>query len=391
VSPDIVGRLRAPRLAAAPASPQPGEEYFDTSTNVLYYWNGTMWTASGTAGTMSARMYRNAAITPAANAWVKIPLDAVSFDTSGLASTGSGRINITTAGYYQVDGCVSFGAVGVGVRTVVAIYKNGGQVTQAETDAPGAGLFPSPLTSDVIQCSAGDYLELFVYQTSAVALNPGGSSLNYLSVVLLTSLPGAVGPVTAAKAYRNAALATLSTTFAKVPLDAIVYDPGGNFSLANNRYVCPATGFYAISGACQADAPSANGINVAIYKNGGQQSQAGSVASGAYWPGVVVSDVLQCNAGDYLELWVQVGGTGIGASVGANETYLSVVQVGNSMNFTAAGGDLGGTYPNPAVYGMTGAASTTSPAAGGAGALPATPAGYVTQNVNGVSRKIPYY
>lgn len=34
---------------------------------------------------------------------------------------------------------------------------------------------------------------------------------------------------------------------------------------------------------------------------------------------------------------------------------------------------------------------TTSPAAGGAGALPATPAGYVTVPINGTSRQIPYY
>jgi hypothetical protein len=41
---------------------------------------------------------------------------------------------------------------------------------------------------------------------------------------------------------------------------------------------------------------------------------------------------------------------------------------------------------------MTGATTTTSaPSAGGAGALPATPAGYVTVTINGVNRKLPYY
>lgn len=34
---------------------------------------------------------------------------------------------------------------------------------------------------------------------------------------------------------------------------------------------------------------------------------------------------------------------------------------------------------------------TSSPSAGGAGALPATPAGYLTININGVNRQIPYY
>jgi hypothetical protein len=35
--------------------------------------------------------------------------------------------------------------------------------------------------------------------------------------------------------------------------------------------------------------------------------------------------------------------------------------------------------------------TTTAPAAGGAGALPATPAGYVTIIVAGVARKVAYY
>lgn len=35
--------------------------------------------------------------------------------------------------------------------------------------------------------------------------------------------------------------------------------------------------------------------------------------------------------------------------------------------------------------------TTTAPAAGGAGALPATPTGYYTQVINGVSRKVAYY
>ena len=41
--PEVFGRFRNVRLSAAPASPQVGEQYYDTSTNVLYWWNGTAW------------------------------------------------------------------------------------------------------------------------------------------------------------------------------------------------------------------------------------------------------------------------------------------------------------------------------------------------------------
>lgn len=43
--PEFPGRLRPPRLASAPSSPAEGETYYDTVAKLLYYWNGTTWTA----------------------------------------------------------------------------------------------------------------------------------------------------------------------------------------------------------------------------------------------------------------------------------------------------------------------------------------------------------
>ena len=45
--PEITGRLRTPRLAAAPASPARGEMYYDTTDNKLLWWNGTAWIEGG--------------------------------------------------------------------------------------------------------------------------------------------------------------------------------------------------------------------------------------------------------------------------------------------------------------------------------------------------------
>ena len=45
----------------------------------------------------------------------------------------------------------------------------------------------------------------------------------------------------------------------------------------------------------------------------------------------------------------------------------------------------------PKAVGMNGPTTTTAPSAGGGGALPATPAGYLTVNVGGTDRKVAYY
>jgi hypothetical protein len=53
--PEFKGSLRTPRLPSAPVSPITGEMYYDTTTNVLYWWNGTTWLgATGSQGPQGA-------------------------------------------------------------------------------------------------------------------------------------------------------------------------------------------------------------------------------------------------------------------------------------------------------------------------------------------------
>jgi hypothetical protein len=58
--PEFKGSLRTPRLPSAPVSPITGEMYYDTTTNVLYWWNGTTWiSASGSGGSTDLRYNGN--------------------------------------------------------------------------------------------------------------------------------------------------------------------------------------------------------------------------------------------------------------------------------------------------------------------------------------------
>lgn len=63
---------------------------------------------------------------------------------------------------------------------------------------------------------------------------------------------------------------------------------------------------------------------------------------------------------------------------------------------TSTGGDLEvgpgtGTSANGKLRLLNVATTTSAPGAGGAGALPATPAGYVSVTINGTARQLPYY
>jgi hypothetical protein len=85
--PEITGRLRTPRLAGAPASPVVGELYYDTTTNILYYWNGTTWASAsqgaqgppGPMGEIAAATFGNITATAAPGALL-VDFGTIAFD-----------------------------------------------------------------------------------------------------------------------------------------------------------------------------------------------------------------------------------------------------------------------------------------------------------------------
>ena len=272
-----------------------------------------------------ARAVRNAALTLTVSAWTKIPVDAVVYDAGQNVSLANGRYVCPVGGYYQIDSAVSVNSAATGILVQGAIYKNGantavGSASMSNTANPQT---LGSQTSDVVQCNAGDYLELFAYCNAALGLN--GNPYTYLAVSLVGTAPTAA-PANAARAWRSAALTPAASTWTKISVDTITHDAGGNFSLANGRYVCPVAGVYDVFGSVMF-VVSATGtytaIGASIYRNGVLITQNTPLAAVQNQMQVQVSDKVQCNAGDYIELW---GYNAQGAAVTANATttYLSV-------------------------------------------------------------------
>lgn len=246
---------------------------------------------------------------------------------------------------------------------------------------------PRASSSEIVRVTAivGDTLTIVRAQegTSARTILVGDQIFAAITKKTLTDIEALISGVsTMARMYRAAAT-SITSAAAKVACDTTSYDPGGNISLANSRYICPNTGYYAVTAQLEFTAACA-GLAV-IAKNGA------SVAFGTQDNAAIRSvahDVIYCQAGDYLELWGAGAAQAVYVTDSPGANYLSVVQVGGqnlvaglsptaqSADYTAGAGQL---------VLMTGAHAVTLPAAPVAGTQDAVIAltGAVTINRGG--------
>jgi len=182
--PEIVGRLRPPRLAGAPASPAAGELYHDTGTNALRWWNGTTW-ASGFP-TTAARAYRAAALSLPPG-YSKIAVDTTTYDTASMVQLANGRIIVPVSGVYAINGVFS-APMGTPPQTVIAgIYVNGTERSRGERRSTTvSNETADTAVVDFLQLTANDYVELWGYVSVATGCDVStGPVTNRLSVALL--------------------------------------------------------------------------------------------------------------------------------------------------------------------------------------------------------------
>jgi hypothetical protein len=124
-----------------------------------------------------------------------------------------------------------------------------------------------------------------------------------------------------AKRSTNQTIGTGSWT--KVQLNSETFDVGSNFDdTTNYRFTAPITGYYQVNASTQWADPAGSDFYTKIYKNGSGIATAASHNITANILTQSLSDIVQLNAGGYVELYVyQTSG---GNKSINNETYMSV-------------------------------------------------------------------
>jgi len=128
-----------------------------------------------------ARAYISADQSIPNNSWTKVEFDAEDFDQqSEFDSATNYRFTATVTGYYQVNCRVEFDYHTAGSRGI-AIYVNGAVNSYGSSFMGSAAI--GALVNDIVYLTAGQYIEVFVFQDSGGALDlNSGSETSYISI-----------------------------------------------------------------------------------------------------------------------------------------------------------------------------------------------------------------
>lgn len=114
-------------------------------------------------------VYRSGAFTFSAGAFAKVQCEIKVFDTNGnYDNTTNYRYTAPVSGFYCFNGAIGT-AVSAGAFLIVSLYKNGSELcrgTQLNTSGACMAIF-----SEMVQASAGDYFEMYVFSTNAVGMD----------------------------------------------------------------------------------------------------------------------------------------------------------------------------------------------------------------------------
>lgn len=141
--------------------------------------NGIKWAApAGGASFVGCSLYKSTTQSIANNTATALTFDSENFDSDGFHdnSTNNSRITIPSGkgGKYLLTGSVGWGGGNTGVR-IPWLYKNGSSFNiMATIAADGGGNDVRVSYSYTIDLVAGDYIELFGFQTNGGNLNATG-------------------------------------------------------------------------------------------------------------------------------------------------------------------------------------------------------------------------
>lgn len=128
------------------------------------------------------RARRSTAQTTTGGAFTKIQFATEDFDTNNNYDNATNyRYTAPVSGFYQVNARCSGNG---NTQLVIALYKNGSVYQRGSHNSVNA--VDGVVYSDLVQLTAADYIEIFLFGDTGVALETSAGSQSYFSAYLVS-------------------------------------------------------------------------------------------------------------------------------------------------------------------------------------------------------------
>lgn len=134
--------------------------------------------------------YHNTTQSLTDSTWTALSLNSEDYDVGSMHSTtvNTSRVTIPTnhGGLYDLNAQVCFALSGTGLRGV-SFYKNGTAISMTQGPSTTASLLVLHAVAKATLV-AGDYIEVYAYQSSGGALNSGNATRSLANVLQVTKI-----------------------------------------------------------------------------------------------------------------------------------------------------------------------------------------------------------
>jgi len=165
---------------------------------------------------------------------------------------------------------------------------------------------------------------VLVFIVSVSGLGLGLFSLyNYQQLVIQLEQPKPL-----ARAFLSTSYSTTNGLWFKVDFNVIEHDVSDDFNIVSDRFICPTSGYYLVSGMITfSTTQDGEIIHLAAFSEGVREAGSITHTAHASFISVGFTDIVHLNAGDYVELQAYHSGSGsetVYGSTAGTYTYFTI-------------------------------------------------------------------
>jgi hypothetical protein len=259
---------------------------------------------------------------------------SVTQDTHGAFSTAN-TYTVPVTGFYDVFANLEYsnGSNSSGNTMYALIYHNGSAYRRgvpARVAATGTTLYSVSVSAEMY-CVAGDTIQIGSYNAASTPTFTNTTTGSYLNISRRSG-PAVVAATESVNARYYSSTTSINGTPAAVTYATKDFDSHNAYS--GGTYTVPVSGKYQVNAgvvtAFTSTTTNSGAQGIYIYKNGSSKTESFTNNTTSQTNlGSVVSDVIACNAGDTIQIYVYSNATSPSILSSNVANFFSIARVGN--------------------------------------------------------------